>query len=111
MLLEDYFEFEKRDDGERIRVKGTRVGIEILLEDYKKGRRPEEIQHSYPTVSLEEVYATITYFLHNQAEVSEYMRRSQELADAAYQEWLRTHKPSPLEERLRALRQASTKHG
>ena len=71
MQLEDYFEFLRPDD---IRVKGTRVGIETILYDfiYKK-RVPEEIAQSYKTLTLEQVYATILYYLHNQEEVTEYI--------------------------------------
>jgi uncharacterized protein (DUF433 family) len=62
MQLEDYFDFLRPDD---IRVKGTRVGIETILYDFiYKSRRPEEIVQSYPTLTLEQVYATITYYLH-----------------------------------------------
>ena len=111
MQLEDYFEFEKFDtpfgEGEQIRVKGTRVAIEVLLDEFKQGATPEQIQQSYPTVSREQVYATITYYLHNQQAIDGYLERSRALAEANYQEWLRTHKPSPLEERLRAVREAS----
>jgi uncharacterized protein (DUF433 family) len=108
MQLEDYFEFEKFDDRECIRVKGTRVLIEILLDEFNQGISPEKIQENYPTVTREQVYASITYYLHYRKEIDAYMEKSREVADAAYQEWLRTHTPSPLEERLRALRSGST---
>ncbi len=107
MQLEDYFTFEKFENCDRIRVNGTRVDIEIIIEEFKRGVSPEEIQQSYPTVTLEQVYATITYYLHNQAVVDDYIRRGEEVAEANYQEWRRTHKPSPLEERLRTVRAAS----
>ena len=60
MKLEDYFDFLAPDD---IRVKGTRVGIETILSDYLDfGLFPEDIVLCYPTLSLEAVYATITYY-------------------------------------------------
>ena len=49
MELKDYFEFI---DNEKIRVAGTRVGIETLLRDYQEGASPEEIVLRYPTLSL-----------------------------------------------------------
>ncbi len=59
MRLEDYFDFLAPND---IRVKGTRVGIETILSDYLDlGLFPEDIVLRYPTLSLEAVYATITY--------------------------------------------------
>jgi uncharacterized protein (DUF433 family) len=71
MLLEDYFDFLRPDD---IRVKGTRVGIETILYDFiHRSRTPEEIAQSYRTLTLEQVYATILYYLHNQEAVSAYI--------------------------------------
>ncbi|BAY59972.1 hypothetical protein NIES22_00290 [Calothrix brevissima NIES-22] len=71
MLLEDYFDFQRPDD---IRLKGTRVGIETILYEFiHRSRTPEEIVESYPSVTLEQVYATILYYLHNKEAVSAYM--------------------------------------
>ncbi|MBD2355886.1 DUF433 domain-containing protein [Tolypothrix sp. FACHB-123] len=71
MLLEDYFDFQRPDD---IRLKGTRVGIETILYQFiHHSRTPEEIAESYPSVTLEQVYATILYYLHNKEAVSAYL--------------------------------------
>jgi uncharacterized protein (DUF433 family) len=104
MRLEDYLEFEKTDQYEYIHVKGTRVGIDVILAEFHKGTAPDEIQRCYPAVTLEQVYGTITYYLHNRKEVDTYLQRDREAREAAYQEWLKTHTPSPLEERLRERR-------
>jgi uncharacterized protein (DUF433 family) len=114
MQLEDYFEFEKFDSPfgpyERIRIKGHRIDIEHVLEFYKEGLSPEQIvKVHYPTLSLEEVYATITYYLHYRQAVEAYLQRGEEVADGVYQEWLRNHKPSAVELRQRKARsEAST---
>ena len=61
MELESYFDFLAQDD---IRVKGTRIGIETILYDYiHRGQSPEAIAACYPSLTLEQVYATITYYL------------------------------------------------
>ncbi|MBR8828569.1 MAG: DUF433 domain-containing protein [Gomphosphaeria aponina SAG 52.96 = DSM 107014] len=71
MLLEDYFDFFSPDD---IRIKGTRIGIETILYNFiHQCQTPEEIVQSYPTLTLEKVYATILYYLHNQEKISAYM--------------------------------------
>ena len=100
MQLEDYFDFQRPDD---IRVKGTRVGIETILYDFiHRARTPEEIAQSYPSVSLEQVYATILYYLHNKEAVSKYI--------ADWLEWSHQQlkaqqlNPSPSAIRLRKLR-------
>ncbi len=70
MQLEDYFNFLAEDD---IRIKGTRVGIETVLYDFIHWlRSPEEIANTYPSLDLEQVYATILYYLHNKEAVSQY---------------------------------------
>jgi uncharacterized protein (DUF433 family) len=103
MQLEDYFLFEKVPAGERIRVKGTRIAIEHILEPYLKGESAERIFHGYRhALTLEQVYATITYYLRNKGEVEAYLARSRAADEAAYQEYLRQEPPEVVK-RLRAL--------
>jgi uncharacterized protein (DUF433 family) len=71
MNLDDYFDFLDIDD---IRVKGTRIGIEHILYQYiHRGQTPETIASYYRTITLEQVYATILYYLHNQEQVMKYL--------------------------------------
>ena len=100
MQLEDYFDFVTPND---IRIKGHRVGIETVLFDYiHRGRLPEEIVKSYPSLSLEQVYATILYYLHNKEAVKAYLEEWIESGRRAQQEQERN--PPPFVSRLRALR-------
>ncbi|HAT12268.1 MAG TPA: hypothetical protein DCS91_00475 [Microcoleaceae bacterium UBA11344] len=100
MQLEDYFDFQRPDD---IRVKGTRIGIETILYDFiHRARTPEQIAQTYPSLNLEQVYATILYYLHNKEAVSNYI--------ADWLEWSHQQlkaqelNPSPSAIRLRKLR-------
>ncbi|MGK7928940.1 MAG: DUF433 domain-containing protein [Spirulina sp.] len=71
MQLEDYFDFQRPDD---IRLKGTRVGIENILYEYLyRSRTPEEIVNCFSTITLEQVYATILYYLHDKETVEQYL--------------------------------------
>ncbi|MBE9126801.1 MULTISPECIES: DUF433 domain-containing protein [unclassified Coleofasciculus] len=100
MHLEDYFNFLRPDD---IRIKGTRVGIETILYDFiHRCRTPEEITQSYPSVTLEQVYATILYYLHNKEEVSAYIANWLEHGHRAREEQKRN--PPPVSEKLGKLR-------
>jgi len=99
MKLENYFDFLTPDD---IRLKGTRIGIETILYDYiHRSQTPEAIAARYPSLTLEQVYATITYYLHNRQQVDAY------LADwLAYCRRVRDEQdrnPPPVVARLRAL--------
>jgi uncharacterized protein (DUF433 family) len=99
MLLEDYFDFLAPDD---IRIRGHRIGIETVLDEYlRKGRRPEEIVVSYPSLSLDEVYATILYYLRNREELDRYLADWREFGREARERQRRD--PPPGIVRLREL--------
>jgi uncharacterized protein (DUF433 family) len=111
MQLEEYFDFLGPDN---IRIRGSRVGIETILHDYlKEGRAPEAIQRSYPTLSLEEIYATILYYLHNKPAVDHYMAEWYEFGERMREEQRRNPSPAVarlvrlMEERRTANRQAT----
>jgi uncharacterized protein (DUF433 family) len=99
MQLEDYFEFLAPDD---IRVKGTRVGIETILTDYLElGLFAEQFTARYPTLSVEQVYATLTYYWRNRGQVDAYLRTiDQEIEGQRREQDLH---PSPAVQRLREL--------
>ena len=100
MQLEDYFEFLDPDD---IRIKGHRIGIDDVIDYYLQGYSPEQILAELPTLNLEKIHATITYYLRNQAEIDAYMLRLATWREQRYQEWLAAE-PSPVVQRLRALK-------
>ena len=91
MQLEDYFDFQRPDD---IRIKGHRIGIESVLAAFiEQDMQPREIAERYPSLSLEEVYATILYYLHNEEQVGAYYQAHVEYCRAAKAE--RERNPSP----------------
>jgi len=100
MQLEDYFDFLGVDD---IRIKGSRVGIETVLYDYiYRDQRPEAIVQSYPTLTLEQIHATILYYLHNRETVEAYLLDWLNYSRQAHAEQERN--PPPVVLRLRALK-------
>lgn len=71
MQLEEFFDFQRSDD---IRIKGTRIGIECVLYEYThRGQTAEEIAVRFPNLTLEQVYATILFYLHNKETISAYL--------------------------------------
>jgi uncharacterized protein (DUF433 family) len=71
MQLEEYFNFLTPKD---IRLKNSRIGIETILYEYiYRSRHPEEIAQIYPSLTLEQIYATILYYLHEKEQVSKYL--------------------------------------
>jgi uncharacterized protein (DUF433 family) len=63
------------EDGRVIRVAGTRVTLDTVIEAFKRGATPEEIAQDYSAVSLADVYAVITYYLRHRSEVEQYLQR------------------------------------
>ena len=99
MKLKEYFEFVGPDD---IRIKGHRIGIDDVLYYYLEGYTPEEIAAQLPTLSLEEIYATITYYLQNRGELDAYLARLAAWREERYQEWATN--PPQVVRRLRAMK-------
>jgi uncharacterized protein (DUF433 family) len=56
-----------------IRVAGTRVSLETIVYAFDAGSSAEEIVEQYPTLSLSNVYAVISYALDNRQRVDEYV--------------------------------------
>ena len=94
-----YFDFIGENS---IRIKGHRLGIEHILAYYQEGYTPEQIAKEFPGLNLEIIYGTITFYLANKAAIDTYLQRRQIAYEQAYQDW--AEKPSPLVERLRAIR-------
>jgi uncharacterized protein (DUF433 family) len=99
MQVEDYFDFQAQND---IRVKGTRVGIETILYDLiHRSRTPDEIVASYPSLNLEQIYATILYYLSNKDKVTAYLV---EWLETGHKRWEEQHRnPTPAVQRLRRI--------
>ncbi|MGK7944206.1 MAG: DUF433 domain-containing protein [Microcystaceae cyanobacterium] len=103
MKIQDYFNILSSDD---IRIKGSRIGIESVLYEYiYRGKTPEEIAQQFETITLEQVYATILYYLHNKEEVSTYLADWIEFGYQQRQE--QKQNPSPTRQRFRQMKAAS----
>lgn len=100
MQLEEYFDFLAPDD---IRLKGTRIGIESVLYEYLHRSQPAEaIKERFPTLSLEQIHATILYYLHNREKVDAYIADWLEYGRQQREEQNRN--PPPVIARLRELK-------
>jgi uncharacterized protein (DUF433 family) len=100
MQLEDYFDFLAPDD---IRIKGHRIGIEDVLYEYIfNAKTPEEIQRRFPTLTLEQIYATLTYYHRNKEKIDTYLTDWIEFGNRMRAEQERN--PDPVILRLRRLR-------
>src|SRR6266545_7545698 len=103
MQLEEYFDFLAPDD---IRIRGHRHGIEHVLHYYVfKAMTPEEIQRDiFPTLSLDQIYATILYYLCNRRAVDEYLTDWIEWGRRMRAEQAARADSDPVVQRLRKLK-------
>ena len=99
MDIESYLDLSEPS---QIRLRGHRIDLATLVTAFNHGLSPEQIVQDYPTLTLEEVYGAITYYLHHRAAVDRYVRASDEDAERDYQAYL--HGPQhPAVVRIRAL--------
>lgn len=62
------------------RVAGNRVSLDSIVACFEEGLSPESIVESFPTLTLEETYGAIAFYLGNQAELDAYLRQADETA-------------------------------
>jgi uncharacterized protein (DUF433 family) len=57
-----------------IRIAGTRVTIESIVQGFLDGATPEEICQDFPSLALSQVYDVLAFYLTHQREVETYLR-------------------------------------
>jgi uncharacterized protein (DUF433 family) len=68
--------------GDAYRVAGSRVSLDSVVYAFLGGQSPESIVDSFPTLSLEQVYGAITFYLSNRDEIDSYLKRGEAEFDA-----------------------------
>jgi uncharacterized protein (DUF433 family) len=105
MELESYLDFIDEDT---IRLRGRRIDIAHVLGYYHEGYSAEMIALELPTLSLEEIYAALTYYLHNRTAVDAYLeRRAVSIANIMHESDQRP--PPPSVQKVRVLRERLTR--
>ena len=69
------------EDGQVIRVNGTRIALDNIITRYRQGYTPQMIAESYPSVPLADIFLLISYYLRNKASVHAYLCEREERAD------------------------------
>jgi uncharacterized protein (DUF433 family) len=86
---------ERRD--ESFYLVGSRVPLASIVREFQEGQSPEAIRSAFPTLTLEQVYGAITFYLGHRAEVDEDIA-TREREENAFSE---THPaPADLKEKL-----------
>ncbi len=74
------------DNARTIRVGSSRITLDVLLADYRKGLSPEEIVRQLDSLNLADVYAALGYYHRHREEVEEYLRRRADEAESLRRE-------------------------
>jgi uncharacterized protein (DUF433 family) len=57
-------------------VAGTRIGLDVVVYEFRDGRSPEEIFDAYPSIgSLAKLYGAITFILEHPREIDSYLKK------------------------------------
>ena len=60
-------------------VAGTRIGLDVVIYEFREGRAPEEIFEAYPSIgSLAKLYGAITFILEHPKEIDSYLEDQDE---------------------------------
>src|SRR5579864_1967820 len=70
------------DEGGVVRVGQSRVGLDLVVEQYENGMTPEDLIRAYDTLALADVYGVIAYYLRHRDEVGVYLKRRCEESQA-----------------------------
>lgn len=60
---------------------GSRVPLARIVYEFQNGAAPEAIRLDYPTLSIEQVYGAITFYLGNKEEVEKNMAELRRIED------------------------------
>jgi uncharacterized protein (DUF433 family) len=93
------------DDTGAIRVGPSRVTLDVLLQYWRMGMKPEEIARGLDTLTLADVHGALAYYFRHQTEIDNYLRRREEEAEKLRQEIesANASRLAPLKARLDAL--------
>jgi uncharacterized protein (DUF433 family) len=66
-----------------IRVKGTRLLIDIIINAHKRGECPEEIFDSFPSeiYTIADIYSIIAYYLTYKSKIDKYLAKREKEAE------------------------------
>jgi len=82
---------EKIDAG--YRLVGTRISLDSVVYAFWRGQTAESIAQSFPGLTLEQVYGTLTFYLANKLEIDAYLKAAEAEFEAMRQS---AHEQDPM---------------
>ncbi|MGD9894811.1 MAG: DUF433 domain-containing protein [Dehalococcoidia bacterium] len=81
-------------------VSGTRLKVKHVAAEYDHGRTPEEIQESYPSHALAEIYSALAFYFDHKEEMDRNMEEDAREEERLWAEIQNRQGPSPTREEL-----------
>jgi uncharacterized protein (DUF433 family) len=78
-------------DDNSYRISGTRVSLDSIVYDYLSGLSPESIAENFDTLSLEQIYGAITFYLSHKNEVDQHLMANRAKFNALREQARETH--------------------
>ena len=95
-----------------LRVTGTRITLDSVIQAFRDGATPEEMCQDFPSLPLAQVYSLLAFYLNQQDAVDAYLAEQTQTSTIVRQELQTTHAAflTDLRHRLTARRTSSTSH-
>ena len=93
------------------RVDGSRVTVDSIVYEYRRGSTPEQIQDDFPSLPLARIYEVISYYLNHTEEVDTYLTDQENQAQSAWDQWSSHPGVKTLSAKIRAARDERAKDG
>ena len=92
-------EYVEIREGSHYYIPGTRIGLDVFVYAYRRGKTPEALLEAYPSIgSLAKVHGVIAFILEHPQAVESYLRDQ----DALWDEFRKEHPiPDDMMERFR----------
>ncbi|MGH9874330.1 MAG: DUF433 domain-containing protein [Pyrinomonadaceae bacterium] len=73
------------------RISGTRVSLDSVVHDYLSGLSPDSIANNFDSLSLEQVYGAITFYLSHRTEIDRHLMSNRAKFDALREKARESH--------------------
>ena len=86
-----------------IRVKGTRLLIDMIINAHNRGMCPEDIYDSFPSdaYKVADIYSIIAYYLKNKAKIDNYLAKREKEAEEI---WKKLESDKKYQSRIKELK-------
>ncbi len=91
------------EDG-TIRIEGSRVTLDSIIDEFQRGATAEQIQDDFPSLTIREIYGAIAYYLEHTEAVEKYLREQEQAAETTRQSIDKEQDITGLRKRIRERR-------